>query len=93
MTNAETMERSALKLNGEEFFLAQEQDLDDLQMRIEDAIAGAGRFVEFVVVGNRRVRALITPRSRVTITVSTVQFDHRDTGDLEFPYGGHFDML
>jgi len=25
--------------------------------------------------------------------VATVLFDARDTGDVDFPYGGHYDLL
>ncbi|NKF33739.1 hypothetical protein HER21_45775 [Pseudomonas sp. BGM005] len=49
--------------------------------------------MDFVVVGNRQVSVLITQHSRVTISVATVAFDERDTGDLDFPYGGYYDIL
>lgn len=88
-----TMVQTQISLDGEIFLLAQDQDVDDLRRRIEAATASTGRFVDFIVVGNRSVAALITPTSRVTISVATVQFDARDTGDTDFPFGGHFDLI
>lgn len=52
-----------------------------------------GRFVEFVVVGNRSVSVLIASVTQVVISVETVNFDGRDTGDDAVPYGGEFDLL
>lgn len=75
------------------YLLAQDQDVADLRRRIEDAVRSTGTFVDFVVVGNRQVSVLITQRSRVTISVATVPFDGRDTGDIEFPYGGYYDII
>ena len=87
------MMRTEIVLDGESYLLAQIQDLGDVKRRIEEAVKSSGRFVDFVVVGNREVSVLITPHSRVTISVSTVLFDSRDTGDVDFPYGGFFDSL
>ncbi|WP_245861470.1 hypothetical protein [Microbacterium aurantiacum] len=93
MGEMETMVQTEVMIDGESSVLAQDQDLDDLRRRIEEATATTGRFVDFVVVGNRTVIALVTPRTRVVFRVSTVQFDPRDTGDVDFPYGGHYDLL
>ncbi|WP_431070757.1 hypothetical protein [Microbacterium phyllosphaerae] len=93
MAGPETMMRTEMVLDGESYLLAQLQDLGDVKRRIEEAVKSSGRFVDFVVVGNREVSVLITPYSRVTISVSTVLFDSRDTGDVDFPYGGFFDGI
>ncbi|MFF7293915.1 hypothetical protein ACFY9N_15410 [Microbacterium sp. NPDC008134] len=93
MAKRETMIQTTVAVDGIEFLLAQDQSIDELRTRIEDAAATTGRFVDFVVVGNRSMSVLVTGNSRVTISVATVQFDERDTGDLDFPYGGHFDHL
>lgn len=92
MESMQTMVQTQVTIDGESFLLAQDQDVSVLRARIEEA-ASTGRFVDFVVVGNRSVAALLTPTSRVTISVATVQFDSRDTGDTDFPYGGHFDLI
>jgi hypothetical protein len=39
------------------------------------------------------VSILITPHSRVSTHVATVLFDERDTGDVDFPFGGYYDAL
>lgn len=92
MMETQTMVRTTVAINGTGYFLAQGQDTEDLQNRIEAATASSGRFVRFTVVGNRAVSVLITPRSQVVISVETVQFDPRDTGDDEEPFGGLFDF-
>ncbi|MFK0402424.1 hypothetical protein ACIQTT_08860 [Microbacterium sp. NPDC090225] len=69
------MERTEILIDGVSAHLAQEQDLVELLRQIETAANGPAAFVEFVVVGNRRVKVLITPRSRVVISTETVQHD------------------
>ena len=74
------MVRTELTINDTPFLMAQGQDLDDLKHRIEVASQAGGRFVDFVVVGNREVTACsITASTRVVVTVETVPFDPRDT--------------
>jgi hypothetical protein len=91
MSDMQTMVRTEVTINGRSSFLAQGQDLDGLKRRIEAAMSTAGRFVDFVVVGNRTVSVLISPRSQVVFSIETVQFDPRDTGDDREPYGGLYD--
>ena len=85
------MVRTEVSIDTRSFFLAQGQDVQDLQRRIEAAVDSPGSFVEFTVVGNRDVSVLITPLSKVVFTIETVQYDPRDTGDSDFPFGGYFD--
>ncbi|WP_247623690.1 hypothetical protein [Microbacterium galbinum] len=92
MDGMRTMERTEILIDGVSAYLAQEQDLDVLLRQIETAASGPAAFVEFVVVGNRRVKVLITPSSRVVISTETVQHDPRDTGNDAFPYGGLYDF-
>ncbi|WP_314424035.1 hypothetical protein [uncultured Microbacterium sp.] len=93
MTQTKTMIQTEAIFDSVSYFLAQDQDVADLRRRIEDAVGTSGSFVHLVVVGNRQVSVLVTPHSRVTISVSTVAFDERDTGDTEYPYGGYYDMI
>lgn len=93
MAEQQTMVQTEILADGIPYRLAQDQDLGELKRRIEEAVTTAGTFVEFVVVGNREVSLLITPRSQVSVNVSTVLFDARDTGDVDFPFGGHYDLL
>lgn len=93
MADMQTMVRTEISINGRDYFLAQGQDLDALRQAIEDASHSDGQFVDFVVVGNRTVSILVTPRTEVVISVETVQFDSRDTGDSEEPYGGFYDII
>ncbi|MFS0894195.1 hypothetical protein [Microbacterium sp. 179-I 3D3 NHS] len=92
MSDIQTMVQTELMIDGIPSVLAQDQDVDVLKRRIEAAAATAGAFVDFVVVGNRRVSVLVTRRTRVVISVATVQFDPRDTGDENHPFGGLYDF-
>ncbi|WP_307380751.1 hypothetical protein [Microbacterium sp. W4I20] len=92
MSDIKTMERTEILIDGVTALLAQEQDLDELLEQIAEAANGPAAFVDFVVVGNRRLRVLITPRSRVVVSTAAVQYDPRDTGDELSPWGGQFDV-
>lgn len=93
MAEQQTMVQTTVVVDGASHLLAQDQDRGELKARIEQAVSTAGAFVDLVVVGNRQVSVLITPSSRVSITAATVLFDSRDTGDVEFPFGGYFDLI
>ncbi|WP_260857318.1 hypothetical protein [Microbacterium sp. 1.5R] len=96
MSNVEsvqTMVQIEVTFDGRGFLLAQEQDLGELKHQIEEAMVTPGTFVDLIVVGNRKLSVLITPRSHVTITEATVPFDARDTGDVDSPFGGYYDLL
>lgn len=93
MNEIQTMVRTQITVNGTGFFLAQGQDIADIKSAIEAAAEAGGRFVSFVVVGNRSVSVFVTARTQIAISVETVQFDHRDTGDDGAPFGGTFDLL
>lgn len=88
-----TMVRTQVVVNDAGFYLAQGQDLEKLKEEIEDAAKSGGKFVDFVIVGNRVASVLITFGTQVVMSVETVQFDPRDTGDDTDPFGGAFDML
>lgn len=90
---AATMTRTTISIGDAQFILAQGQDHEELQRRIETALRAGGAFVKFVEVGNRTVSALITGRDRVILSVETVPFDARDTGDVDYPFGGFHDLI
>lgn len=91
MSDFETMVRTQIAVDASSFYLAQGQDADELRGRIEEAVRSGGRFENFVVVGNRQMSVLFTPHSRVVFSVETVQYDPRDTGDADEPFGDFFD--
>ena len=91
MSDAKTMVRTTIAVGDSHYLLAQGQDYKDLERRIEKALDDGGRFVEFVVVGNRTVSTLITGSQSVALLVETVPFDDRDTGDVDYPFGGFHD--
>jgi len=93
MGGMETMVQVQITIDGVSSLVAQGQDVDDIRRRIEEAAATTGRFVDFVVVGDRTVAALITPTSRVTISAAPVRSDPLDAGDASYAYGTYFDLL
>lgn len=85
------MVQTEVIIDGVACLLAQDQQADDVMRQIEEATATTGRFVHLVVVGNRKVSLLVTPTTRASISVATVAFDERDTGDTSEPFGGFYD--
>lgn len=93
MSESKTMVRTSIAVGDSVYLLAQSQDYEELKHRIEAAVRAGGEFVEFIVVGNRRVSALMTGSDRVILTLETVPYDERDTGDVDFPFGTFFDEI
>ncbi len=91
MVEMQTMTRTGVEIDGSSMLLAQGQDLDELKRRFEAAAATTGTFVDFVVVGNRRVSVMISSNSRIVMSTAAVQFDPRDDGDDSAPFGGFYD--
>lgn len=89
----QTMVRTQVVVDDAGFHLAQGQSIDDLKRQIEAAVAAGGRFVDFIVVGNRTMSVLISSVSRVVFSIETVPYDPRDDGDDAAPFGGAFDLL
>jgi hypothetical protein len=92
MSDSRTMVRTQVHVDGITSFLAQGQDVEGLKRRIEAAMATVGTFVDFTVVGNREMSVLVSPRTQVVFSIETVQFDARDTGDHDEPFGGLYDL-
>ncbi|MFG6445493.1 hypothetical protein ACFXP7_09200 [Microbacterium sp. P06] len=92
-TDSKTMVRISIALGDVTYLLAQSEDHEALKRQIETAVRAGGAFVDFVEVGNRTVSALITGSERVILTVETVPFDERDTGDVDYPFGAFFDEI
>lgn len=88
----QTMVRTVVEVNGVSVFLAQDQDLDALKERFQDAARTSGTFVDLVEVGNRAVSVLVSSNTTVVISRSTVPFDPRDTGDDSSPFGDFHDF-
>jgi hypothetical protein len=86
------MVQTTIAIGDSHYLLAQGHDQEELKRRIEDAIHGGGGFVDFVVVGNRVGSAYLDGHERISLTIETVLFDERDTGDTDVPYGGMYDL-
>lgn len=93
MSDAQTMIQTEVIFDGTSFRLSKDQDVSAFRRDVEAATRTAGTFVDFVAVGDREVSVLVTPHSRVTISTAPAANDTRDTGDLDFPYGGYYDEM
>lgn len=81
-----------VEVNGVSVFLAQDQDLDALKERFQEAARTTGTFVDLVEVGNRAVSVLVSSNTTVVISRATVPFDPRDTGDDANPFAEYADF-
>lgn len=84
--------QTRVSIDGSSFVLAPSQDIEQLCDRLEAAVTGTGRVVLFVAADERRVRALITPSSRVVISEEDVHVDS-DDAVLSLNGSGSWDLL
>jgi hypothetical protein len=68
MSSAQATPQTHVAIDGRDFLLAPEQDVDDLMRRIEDAARSQGTFVRFAS-GSQILDALISRTSRVIFAV------------------------
>lgn len=74
------MVRTYAKIDDAPYLLDPGQDLEQLKRSFEAAMREGGAFVEFTVVGNEEVSALVSPTTRVVLSVATVEVDDGDPG-------------
>jgi hypothetical protein len=79
------MHSTELRIDGQSFLLAADEDLDALRARISDAVARGAGFVDFTTGRGERVSVLLSGLSSVLITVQR----HRD----DEPAAGLSDMM
>ncbi|MFS0793319.1 hypothetical protein [Microbacterium sp. 1P10AE] len=84
---SETMERACAEINDSTLALAQSENITELKRSIVRAVVDGGGFVDIMVVGNRVASVLFTVHTAVVITTATVEFDARDDGDSDAPFG------
>jgi hypothetical protein len=80
------MRRHTVTIGSKSYVLAQGHGIEDIRGRVQDAVHAGGAFVEFVVLGNRQISALITAGLPVIIEAAEVEADERDTGDVQYPF-------
>lgn len=80
------MLRNTLTIEHHTYELAQNTDVQALKTATEEAVAGGGRFVDVVVVGNIAMSILVTPGVAIFIRTEEVDDDDRDTGNVAYPY-------
>jgi hypothetical protein len=80
------MKRYTATIGSKSYILAQGHAIDELRSTIVNAVHSGGAFVEFVVLGNREISALVTAGLPVIIEAADVEEDDRDTGDVLHPF-------
>jgi hypothetical protein len=68
------------------YILAQGHSIEGLREEMVDAMRSAGAFVDFVVLGNRRISVLVSPGLPVVFEEAEVEVDERDTGNVSRPF-------
>ncbi|MCT9819863.1 hypothetical protein N3K63_06125 [Microbacterium sp. W1N] len=71
MTTPQAVTRTSVVVDGVRFDLAPGQDIAAIKADMELAVRGAAAFVDFALVDNRRVEALITPTSQIAFCTET----------------------
>lgn len=67
-----------LRIDGQEFYLPGDADVDALRRQILDAIAGRGDFIDFQPVGYGDVSVLMTP-----LTKARIEIQQRDESQVK----------
>jgi len=68
------------------YVLAQGHSIEGLREEMIGAIRAGGDFVDFVVLGNRRISVLVSPGLPVVFEEAEVEIDERDTGNVSRPF-------
>jgi hypothetical protein len=90
------MQRTLMQVNGRDYALAQNQDIDAVKARVVDAVRVQGDLVAVTLVGNTSLDVLVTPSVSITFLTEEVPADARDDGNLEapfIPYDARYDEL
>lgn len=80
------MKRYTATLGAKSYVLAQGHSIEGLREEMVAAIHAGGAFVDFVVLGNRRIFVLVSPGLPVIFEEADVDGDARDTGDTDHPF-------
>lgn len=70
MTEPAPAAKTIVTIDDDRFEVAHSDDIPSLRERIEHAVSSGGRFVDVPVAGSAPVAVLITPRTRVVISVT-----------------------
>jgi hypothetical protein len=80
------MQRTLMQINGRNYALAQNQDVDDVKARVLEAVRLQGDLVAVTLVGNTSLEVLVTPGVGLAFFTTEVPDDARDDGNLEAPF-------
>jgi hypothetical protein len=80
------MRRTTMQVNGRDYLLAQDQDVDALKQSVLDALRDGGGMITTTLVGNRELDILFGTGIAITFQSKEVPDDDRDDGDLTSPF-------
>lgn len=86
------MQQTTIAIGDMQFALAQNSDIGHLKATALAAVRSGAGLLDFTVVGNRVVSVLLPAGTIVVFTTGEVPEDHRDSGDLDFPYESAADL-
>jgi hypothetical protein len=79
------MRRTTMHINGRDYLLAQDQNVDVLKPSVLDALRDGGGSITTTLVGNRELDILLGTGIAITFQSEEVPDDDRDDGDLTSP--------
>jgi hypothetical protein len=80
------MRRTTMQVNGRDYLLAQDQDVDAIKQAVLDALRDGGGMITTTLVGNRELDILFGTGIAITFQTEEVPDDDRDDGDLSSPF-------
>jgi hypothetical protein len=86
------MRRTLMQVNGHDYALAQNQDLEALKTRVLQAIRDGGDLIPVTLVGNTSLEVLVTLGVPLTFQTTEVDDDDRDDGNLDFPFDPSYEQ-
>jgi hypothetical protein len=80
------MRRTTMQINGRDYLLAQDQDVDAIKRHALTALRDGGGIITTTLVGNRELDILFGTGIAITFQTDEVPDDDRDDGDLASPF-------
>jgi hypothetical protein len=80
------MQRTTIQINGNDYRVAQNQDIDAIKRAAVTAVREGGDFITVTLVGNRELQILVSMGISITVQTEEVPDDDRDDGNLALPF-------
>jgi hypothetical protein len=80
------MRRTTIHIDGHDYRVAQNQDIESIKQAAIEAVRDGGDFVTLTLVGNRELQVLVSTGVAITVQTDEVPDDDRDDGNLAVPF-------